>query len=116
MEGTEITEEPQLCEFYLRGACHFGDKCRNFHGGSVEGADAAVPKDVKKQKVKKNTGSTSNDDKRRKMRTALDVIKRIQWDDALPQELFTIGYLDRFAGIVVSVCLELITYYGSSPQ
>ena len=116
MEGTGITEEPQLCEFYLRGACHFGDKCRNLHDGSVEGADAAVPKDVKKQKVKKNTGSTSNDDKRRKMRTALDVIKRIQWDDALPQELFTIGYLDRFAGIVVSVCLELITYYGSSPQ
>ena len=107
MEGTEITEEPQLCEFYLRGACHFGDKCRNFHDGSMEGADASVPKDVKKQKVKKNTGSTSNDDKRRKMRTALDVIKRIQWDDALPQELFTIGYLDRFAGIVVCVYLEL---------
>ena len=43
--------------------------------------------------------------RRAKMRTALDVIKRIQWDDALPPELFTIGYLDRFLGVVVSFYL-----------
>ena len=36
-----------------------------------------------------------------KMRTALDVIHRIQWDDALPEELITIGYEDRFKGIQV---------------
>ena len=34
-----------------------------------------------------------------RMRTALDVIKRIKWDDDLPEEAFTIGYLDRFVGI-----------------
>ena len=34
------------------------------------------------------------------MKTALDVIKRIQWDEMMPQELFTIGYLDRFTGLV----------------
>ena len=33
------------------------------------------------------------------MKTALDVIKRIQWDEMLPSELFSICYLDRFTGI-----------------
>ena len=36
------------------------------------------------------------------MKTALDVIKRIQWDENLPAEYFTIGYLDRFEGIHVA--------------
>ena len=35
-----------------------------------------------------------------RMRTSLDVIKRLQWDENLPQEFFTIGYVDRFKGIV----------------
>ena len=34
------------------------------------------------------------------MKTALDVIKRIQWDEMMPPESFTIGYLDRFTGLV----------------
>ncbi len=34
------------------------------------------------------------------MRTSSDVIKRLQWDENLPQEFFTIGYVDRFLGIV----------------
>ena len=104
MEGCTEEEPPQLCEFYLRGACHFGDKCRNLHDGSVE----EKPKEqhgTSSKKSKKQPQNAGKGDicKRRKMRTALDVIKRIQWDDGLPQELFTIGYLDRFAGIVVSI-------------
>eukprot|EP00092_Neocalanus_flemingeri_P007615 GFUD01008218.1.p1 GENE.GFUD01008218.1~~GFUD01008218.1.p1 ORF type:complete len:348 (+),score=131.18 GFUD01008218.1:329-1372(+) len=34
------------------------------------------------------------------MKTADDVIKRIQWDQMLPKEYFVIGYLDRFLGVV----------------
>ena len=34
------------------------------------------------------------------MKTAFDVIKRIQWDEMMPPESFTIGYLDRFTGLV----------------
>ena len=33
------------------------------------------------------------------MRTADDVINRIKWDEMLPEESFTVGYLDRFLGL-----------------
>lgn len=111
MEGTTETtpEEPQLCEFYLRGSCHFGDKCRNLHDGSI--VEEKQGKKSKKAANKNTAKNAPKDDKRRKMRTALDVIKRVQWDEALPQELFTIGYLDRFAGVVVSVCFSFPHFY-----
>ena len=61
------------------------------------------------EKQKRSKGCQNSENtwafRRAKMRTALDVIKRIQWDDALPPELFTIGYLDRFLGVVVSFYL-----------
>ncbi|KIX07227.1 uncharacterized protein Z518_01880 [Rhinocladiella mackenziei CBS 650.93] len=34
-----------------------------------------------------------------KMRSAQDVLSRLQWDDQLDITKFTIGYLERFAGI-----------------
>jgi uncharacterized protein (UPF0248 family) len=34
------------------------------------------------------------------MKTAQDVISRIQWDPLLPADHFVIGYIDRFVGIV----------------
>ncbi|CAH8827621.1 unnamed protein product [Trichobilharzia szidati] len=34
------------------------------------------------------------------MRTAMDVVKRVLWDEMIPQESITIGYLDRFKGII----------------
>lgn len=38
--------------------------------------------------------------KKPSMKTASDVISRLLWDDSLPQEKFTVGYIDRFDGIV----------------
>ncbi|XP_060075648.1 leukocyte receptor cluster member 9-like [Ylistrum balloti] len=37
--------------------------------------------------------------KKAAMKTAEDVIKRIQWDGQLPQDEFIVGYIDRFTGI-----------------
>jgi len=48
----------------------------------------------KKKKIK-TINKTSD-----RMRTSLDVIKRLQWDENLPKEFFTIGYIDRFKGII----------------
>ena len=39
-------------------------------------------------------------EKKPSMRTAWEVIKRIQWDEQLPIEHFAIGYKDRFKGII----------------
>ena len=38
--------------------------------------------------------------KKDKMRTATEVISRILWDPDLPSEEFSVGYLDRFIGIL----------------
>ena len=34
------------------------------------------------------------------MKTAADVISRLQWDKQLPIEKFTVGYVDRFQGVL----------------
>lgn len=34
------------------------------------------------------------------MKTAADVINRLKWDSTLPAKEFTVGYLDRFVGVV----------------
>jgi uncharacterized protein (UPF0248 family) len=37
--------------------------------------------------------------KRSSMKTAEDVISRVEWDDLLDKRLFRVGYVDRFLGI-----------------
>lgn len=34
------------------------------------------------------------------MKTASDVISRLQWDESLDSKNFSVGYLDRFIGII----------------
>lgn len=62
-----------------------------------------VHKSKKSLNKKQKKGIHSNDDTHKfnkmSMKTAIDVINRIIWDD-LPTEDFSIGYLDRFIGIV----------------
>ncbi|CAH8454509.1 unnamed protein product [Schistosoma turkestanicum] len=41
-----------------------------------------------------------SDSKKCSMRTAGDVVKRVLWDEKIPQKCITIGYLDRFKGIL----------------
>ncbi|ESP02496.1 hypothetical protein LOTGIDRAFT_138311 [Lottia gigantea] len=57
-------------------------------------------KSLKKKKPKKTKPMEKQADKKlAPMKTADDVIKRIQWDSDLPQGDFLIGYQDRFEGI-----------------
>ncbi|OWF55848.1 uncharacterized protein LOC110454544 [Mizuhopecten yessoensis] len=52
----------------------------------------------KKRKEQIEENETENV-KKAAMKTAEDVIKRIQWDGQLPQDEFIVGYIDRFKGI-----------------
>ena len=88
--------EPEVCQFYLQGTCRFGEDCRNAHPA---GRAPANNGGAKKKTSKKSKGSESPKEKRG-MKTAMDVIKRIQWDADLPESRFKVGYVDRFVGIV----------------
>jgi hypothetical protein len=108
MEGEEVEKSPAaapaaaICKFYNVGKCRFGNDCLNLHEGSIVTVETS-PKVSNKviKKVKKSQASIeSTEAVNKSMKTAYDVIKRIQWDEMIPAEFFTIGYLDRFTGIV----------------
>jgi MJ1316 RNA cyclic group end recognition domain len=54
------------------------------------------PKKPKKPRTKRVPEDDGKKKKGDRMRTSSDVIKRLQWDENLPQEFFTIGYVDRY--------------------
>jgi len=85
-----------ICKFYLENKCRFGDECRNRHEGTP------IIKLRKKYETRKKNNESIVDkfEKKKRMKTAEDVIKRLQWDPLLPQESFVIGYLDRFLGVI----------------
>ncbi|XP_045117558.1 leukocyte receptor cluster member 9-like [Portunus trituberculatus] len=98
--GTEMSEvltppdAKTICSFYLEGRCRFGEQCHNVHPAGV------VPSRIIKPKRVVKSERQETDEKKPPLRTAGDVRKRIQWDVDLPKEHFTIGYLDRFTGVV----------------
>ena len=110
LEGPEKTSET-ICQYFLKGKCRFGEKCFNVHEklaneDTMEGeAENALEYPIanSKRKLQKQTGKIIESNKPGKkppMKTATDVINRIQWDEKLKPEHFTVGYLDRFLGIV----------------
>eukprot|EP00062_Callorhinchus_milii_P025491 gi/632986526/ref/XP_007910289.1/ PREDICTED: leukocyte receptor cluster member 9 isoform X2 [Callorhinchus milii] len=88
--SNEETPASVVCPFYLQGRCRFGERCRNLHPPG----DRTAPR-----KAMKVSGGEEGR-KKPPMKTAADVISRVQWDDTLQREHFRIGYLDRFLGIL----------------
>ena len=101
--NTSCKMEKIPCKFYLEGRCRFGKDCNNYHNPNLKVNESTVIKQkVQHDNTQKQTKCTKKATKTKpRMRTALDVIHRIQWDDSLPEELITIGYEDRFKGIQV---------------
>ena len=109
-----------ICKFFVKGSCKFGSKCKNYHPdsessqqkGKVQGnlslsserKSVTYQDDVSKisSVSSKNPLSEGIDNKEKKesMRTASDVISRILWDQDIKTEEFSVGYLDRFVGII----------------
>merc|ERR1719500_1891056 len=76
----------------MEGRCRFGENCLNRHEGSprVEAKERKGSKEVEEKKHGKLPS----------MKTAADVISRLQWDKQLPVDKFTVGYIDRFRGVL----------------
>ena len=102
-EANNIIGKTKVCKYYLENKCRFGDECTNRHEGK------SVQTVVKKKICKTNTDENKCEKGKKKppMKTAQDVIQRLQWDPRLPQVkwkwisgLFIIGYLDHVHGVV----------------
>ncbi|XP_008825982.1 leukocyte receptor cluster member 9 [Nannospalax galili] len=77
---------PAACRFFLEGRCRFGARCHQPHPGApAPPAGEAQPEAGAKKPA---------------LRTAADVIQRIRWDPLLDPADFTVGYADRFLGVL----------------
>lgn len=120
-----VEEEKKQCQFFIQGNCRFGEKCFNLHGEEdppdKDSIDNGVPSEndvpsengvpcedgVPCEEVSSLSFSSEQEqislpkdgEKKKPMKTAIDVIHRILWDDAFPTEKFIVGYLDRFLGV-----------------
>lgn len=85
-------EDHHPCRFFQEGRCRFGTRCRNYHAGDVHHSEDHVSPPHLSPQLPSG--------KKPAMKTADDVISRILWDAQVPTECFSIGYLDRFLGIL----------------
>uniref|UniRef100_H3AYG4 Leukocyte receptor cluster member 9 n=2 Tax=Latimeria chalumnae TaxID=7897 RepID=H3AYG4_LATCH len=91
--------EDATCRFFLEGRCVFGARCRNLHPGQ-ESATPAVDCSPSGKRGAEQKRELDRGGKKPPMKTAEDVIHRLQWDAGLPKGAFSVGYLDRFLGII----------------
>ncbi|XP_030250311.1 leukocyte receptor cluster member 9 isoform X1 [Sparus aurata] len=123
-ESAERDEDGvNVCQFFLMGKCHFGNRCRLSHSDPfVDDSGAASPdqddkqdgEKMEKHKKKGNKAtkpkfepkdiflspSPAEVNKKPRMRTADDVISRILWDASADSSEFVVGYVDRFLGVL----------------
>ncbi|XP_028281171.1 leukocyte receptor cluster member 9 isoform X2 [Parambassis ranga] len=116
--GEYKEDEAKVCQFYLMGKCHFGQRCRLPHSDPLPDDSGPAPPDLddkqdeektkkhnkKKVSVNKGTKPKYNEgkevNKKPRMRTADDVISRILWDSSVDPSEFVVGYVDRFLGVL----------------
>ncbi|KAL2084000.1 hypothetical protein ACEWY4_019518 [Coilia grayii] len=110
-----------LCKHFLRGRCHFGDRCRLSHSmpspatletptTELECLDGLEKEEKYKKNKKKMSRSQKKEQmkefeineppKKSRMRTADEVINRIRWDSAIDSSQFLVGHIDRFLGVL----------------
>ena len=88
-----------VCQFFLQGKCRFGERCRNVHEGTPAPPASLMTRKRLQREREREPAVKGCEGKKCPMRTAEDVINRIKWDEMLPEECFTVGYLDRFLGL-----------------
>eukprot|EP00794_Sanderia_malayensis_P008777 gene8777-9715_t len=123
----DSSQETPVCKFFLQKQCRFGESCNFRHpidtksemlghmkeagtlthstepSGPMKGKHACQEKDKDNRKFesdKRDSQEKRSDKKKPSMKTAIDVINRIMWDESCPADDFIVGYLDRFVGIV----------------
>ncbi|XP_028836967.1 leukocyte receptor cluster member 9 isoform X2 [Denticeps clupeoides] len=105
-------EGRNLCQHFLLGRCHFGDRCRLSHSSPASAITETLmkepewedqhktPKKICSSEKRGKTKENQETHKKPRMRTADDVINRILWDDSVDPADFVVGHLDRFLGLL----------------
>ena len=102
----EVTSKQKRCSCAEGGPVQNGaGMTRQVKMGKTKQAGETDTGIATENKMKAPKGRTtvveaSTLEKKKPMKQATDVISRIIWDPDLPSELFTVGYLDRFVGII----------------
>lgn len=101
-----------VCKYFLEGRCKFNERCHNLHPGSptnITEIDQTSTEHLCHGTQNLKVDNSNNDKeeskateevKKPRMRTATDVISRIQWDPELVEADFSVGYSDRFLGVI----------------
>lgn len=92
-------EKQQVCPFYLENRCRFGDQCWNVHPPELLATRLQGPPLTGKCRSSTSDDGGNISGGKARMRTANEVIHRIQWDPSLNAPDFLVVYLDRFAGL-----------------
>ena len=108
---TATPKKADVCRFFLQKKCKFGNNCHNLHPGwqanvqaqpsncGTQSSDTAAENKPSEDTTEK-PAQQDEQGKKPRLRQAVDIISRILWDPDLQSEDFTIGYLDRFVGII----------------
>ncbi|XP_052003719.1 leukocyte receptor cluster member 9 [Xyrauchen texanus] len=118
-EKKQETSRHNICQHFLLGRCHFGDRCRLSHSVLDVPQSTQTEEDhrlvTEKQSMDRKNRKMMNKEKKEKqhakieregikkkprMRTADDVISRILWDTSVDPADFMVGHLDRFLGVL----------------
>ena len=103
--SAEQEEKKVYCSFFQEGKCRFAESCFNLH----ETDPSYKPSKQKQKNRKQKKKSTWEDEEggcpkcrkqKKKLRTVMDVVHRIQWDEKYDPKDFIVGFLDRFDGLV----------------
>lgn len=81
------------------------NKCSDYVEEQFPKAGQSCPKGKRDRKKKNSSTAGKHEDdeltttKKSSMKTAGDVVNRIQWDEEIEKQFVTVGYLDRFLGL-----------------
>ncbi|XP_035169776.1 leukocyte receptor cluster member 9-like, partial [Oxyura jamaicensis] len=95
--GPEPVAAPPPCRWFLEGRCRFGPRCRHPHPGQ---APVPAPEPKPEPEPEQEAG------KKPPLRSAGAVLNRLRWDPELDPALATVGYRDRFVGVVERPLLD----------
>uniref|UniRef100_A0A3P9NQQ9 C3H1-type domain-containing protein n=1 Tax=Poecilia reticulata TaxID=8081 RepID=A0A3P9NQQ9_POERE len=100
----------KVCQFFQKGKCHFGGRCRLSHRFAQIHLPLISNKKEVSYSLKKEITSfltlqhrvrrRKDVNKKPRMRTADEVISRILWDTSVDSSEFVVGYVDRFLGVL----------------